>query len=198
MRLQLNKYCANGICNSIRQTVLTRLPCVRPIGFSIDGATVISINDSVEEDMTEFISSVSAGNFYCREDTDSIIECSVSVDGVLKLSDLCKANPNLVLIGEDRCVLHTLSPISVTVLFRYDSGTNSVADNTEFLSKNGFPNAIAICSRHSYVTAATFQLIETQGNDSIMELSVKSVLEEDGDVLIKQAISILKSDFMNL
>lgn len=197
MKLKLNKEYGESLCNTIRQIALTQMVVVRPVGFSVgDNSTVIDTCDSVEEDMTEFISNVCEGVYLAvTSELPELLEGTVRCNGTLTLGDLCPEGWDITALQPERAVLHTLAPVVVGVVFRASTGYHSMQENADFLAKNNYlaGSWVPISSRHSLVTRFSYTTLETESDKCTMELSATTNGNVDGDTVIAKSLEILGS-----
>lgn len=199
MILNLNRYTDKTYVNLLRQVCMCRIPEVRPIAFKV-GATsnVAEIGDSVEEDMSEFISNVSSAVFrFVKEDDLCVTRCDC--DGVLKLSNLTSGNVSLV--QGDKEILHSLARINVQVIFRKAAGRYKLAENREFVRQRATSIGITdvnewvfINSRHCPVISFCDNLLGELKDGCQHEVEVITNNSIDAETLLGMAITLIKDD----
>lgn len=160
MRIRLKKTIGYAVVNLIRQVVMTDIPEYRPVAFRVgENSNVLHISDSVEEDMTEFISKFWSGDFVSLSN-EEIIRETFTCNKVFSLSDV--KTSNIVFSGEDKEILHSLSPVDIEVIFRYGTGNYSSEENEAYLTNKGIDTSKFVCisSRHCLVKNFSFTEIE--------------------------------------
>lgn len=190
MQVTLEKGLGNAFLNTVRSAAYVCCPIVRPIGFKVGGdSTVVSISDSVLEDMTTFISNVSRHVFYYRGNRD-LIEATVECDGELMLSALL--NGTGVTVNEDVPVLHSNAPVRVSVIFHFGSGNHLIQENEAILENAGYTGYVATNSRHCVVDAFTFNRTDTSDTEEVYEVTLTTIDGSSPDTVFKMAVQHVK------
>lgn len=190
MKVVLDSNSSNAFLNLLRKVLRSRLPSARPIAFKVGSVCdVCNTADSVEEDMSEFISNVSSSFFAMNEDSElAVYTCSVN--GTLSLagasSELAASGVTVLDLGTDE-VLHTLSPIPVTIYFRRAPGRFTARENEEFLAGKGVDTSelIIINSRHCPIKNLTYEEVDQYDGKTEYNFS----LETDGSITSESAVA---------
>jgi hypothetical protein len=172
MRIKVNHYSGESMLNTLRQIVLTRLDETRPIAFKVGAfSNVVTISDAVEEDMTEFISKVSASDYACT--SNGLFVWKGEADQCLRTADLSGNGLSVSMVGQDE-LLHCFGKETVEIYFRTDSGKFTAEENREFLQNNSIntEDLVVINSRHSPASAFSFEKVEEQGENDIYEILI--------------------------
>lgn len=185
VKVKFNKGVGNAFLNCVRCAAFHSTSTIKPIGFRVGGdSTVVSISDSVLEDMTTFIKNIALKKYkYCG--ADDLVCASAVCHSDLLLSDLLAGSG--VTVDVDGVVLHSTANVPVEVIFRYSAGCYSADENATFIRKNGYEGFVPIASRHSAVKTFTFDVSEATDTEEIFEVRIESVDDSDELVLLKQA-----------
>lgn len=179
--------------NAIRAAAFVTQPVLRPVGFKVGNASnVLAISDNVEEDMTTFISNVCSGIFATNSDNEAI-EVTAVCDGELTMSQMLHGSG--VQCDRDFPVLHSLSPVEVSVVFRKDKGTHYSDENQEFLKSRGFSHNVAINSRHCNLESFTFKRVDEEKNKETFEITIVTNDGESPKVLLDNAMRLFAENF---
>lgn len=177
--------------NSVRCAAYVCYPVIRPIGFKVGGdSTVVSISDDVLEDMTTFISNVSCTHYYYVGNC-SLIKAEAVCNGELLLSELLAGSG--IRCETDSVVLHSTAPVTVSVIFRFASGSYLSNDNAGVLEDAGYEGFVATGSRHCVVDAFTFKVVDKTDTNEIFEIKISTVDESDELTVLKAAVGYVKS-----
>lgn len=191
MLLTVKKTYGNAFLNLVRQLLLADTMEYRPIAFRVgDSSNVLMIDDSVEEDMTEFISKFCSGSFIATSDAE-MAKVNVRCDKVLKLSSI--KTGELFFKGDDIEVLHSFSPVEVQVIFRRGTGSYSSDENVEFLERNNInvDDYVCISSRHSLISKFAYTTTESKDNITYnLDIVCKHGVHED--VLLSDVAARIK------
>ena len=194
MKLVLNSLSSNAFMNLFRTVLLCRLDSTRPIAFSVGvGSDVCNISDSVEEDMSEFISNVSSSYFTINSESD-LAKLELSVNGTLELSQessaLASCNVQVLNLGVDG-VLHSLESVPVVVYFRRAAGHFTADENEEFLQSRGVDTSklVVVNSRHCPIQKYTFEPVDSDNGKTTYEVSI----ETDGSITAESAADLALS-----
>lgn len=184
------------LLNAIRAASFSSVPVVRPIGFVVaDTSNVVSLPDTVLEDMTKFIANVSRGEFIASGNKELII-CQATCSGELKLSELL--NGSDISAVEDFPILHSTEPVTVKVLFRYSRGCYSISQNTDFLEKHVASNCVVVNSRHCPVENFSVLEANTSAARDTFEITINTVSGVDDNTVWNESIDTLISELKHL
>lgn len=197
MRIKVDKYSGASFLNTLRQVALTRLKEVRPIAFRVGSfSNVLTINDSVEEDMTEFISKVSSSVFNF-DGEDQLIAWKGLADKCLAVSQIAGDGLSILVHGcED--VLHCDGSEEVVIYFRNDCGKFTREENIAFLRSHSIDtdSLVVIASRHSPVKTFAFEKVSEPDYENNVEFEVnvitKGIFTEE--TVIRTAAMFLAND----
>lgn len=196
LEVTLRKGLGNPILNAVRGAAFFSCPVVRPIAFKVGGASnVLSISDTVIEDMTSFISGVCKFN-YAYNGNRGLVIASCECNGELLLSELLRGS-GIASTG-DCVVLHSTAPITVEVIFAFRAGNYTSAENSQLVKTAGYEGFTAINSRHCNVESFTFKHLTEDSQTETFEVSVKTVDGQSADVFVQSAIDLLLDDIKKI
>lgn len=190
MKITLDSNSSNAYMNLLRKVLRCRIPSTRPIAFKVGSVCdVCNTADSVEEDMSEFISNVSSSLFAMEENSDfAVFECSVSE--TLNLSELssqlASSGVTVLDLGTDS-VLHALSVTPVRIYFRKAPGNFTIKENEEFLESRGVDTSslVVVNSRHCPIKNLTYKVLDNVNGKTVYDLEV----ETDGSLTTEAALT---------
>lgn len=193
-KIAINKNYSTAVLNFIRCIGLTMTKEIRPIGFSVGtSSTVIEIGDNVEEDMTEFTNNVSSCKF--RSDSEEeLLVWTGTFNSVLNSTDI-KGD---VVSLNNKELLHSLGPETVTIYFRNSNGMYTGDENREFLASQGvnLDRVMTISSRHSQIDNYTFKEVERIDDKIVYDVNVSSTYGATFKDLAEKALAEL-SEVLN-
>lgn len=192
MKVTFDKSIADATFNAVRQVLLTKSTEARPIAFKVgDMSNVLRTSDVVEEDMTEFISNVSAGAYECSGDF-AVYE--TQVDGTLNLSKL--AESSIKSVGDDIAVLHSLQPIGVQIFFRNDCGSYTSKENAYWLESKGVDTTslVVTASHHCAIDSFMYTKDEGESNRVTFDLSLGTKYSKTEIELFTEAVDYIRSE----
>lgn len=197
MKIKVDKYSGASYLNTLRQIALTRLKEIRPIAFKVGAfSNVLTINDSVEEDMTEFISKISSSVF-SYEGNAPLFKWKGIVNRCLAINELAKDGLGVVVAGCKE-ILHCDGCEEAIIYFRNDCGKFTREENIGFLRSNSVntDDLVVVASRHSPIKLFAFEKVgdpDYEGNVEY-ELSVctKGIITEE--IAIRTAAMLLAND----
>lgn len=198
MTITLDRFTDAMYVNLIRQICMCRIPTLRPIAFKVgELSNVAEISPMVEEDMSEFISTVSSA-VYRADGAEEIFSVSTKGDGEFRISSLCYSTVQLV--KGDCAALHTHTPITVEVLFRKATGVYTEKENRDFLKaeKVDLDGWTVINSRHCAVKKFHPKKVKEWPDRVEYEISLvtdDSIGEEE---ILMEAFNVLKQDASKL
>ena len=185
-----------SLLNAVRAASFSSLPVIRPIGFTVAGTSnVVSLPDTILEDMTKFIANVSKGEFIYTGN-EALIVCNVSFTGELKLSELL-AGTGITAV-EDFAILHATETISVKVLFRFDRGCFTIEQNQDFLEKHGASKCVVVNSRHCPIKSFNILDANTSAAKDTFEVTIDTVSGVDGTEVWNESINTIISTLSHL
>lgn len=184
------------LLNAVRAASFSSVPVVRPIGFTVAGTSnVVSLPDTVLEDMTKFIANVSRGEFI-YSGNEALISCDVNFTGELKLSELLSDTG--ITAVEDFAILHATEPTSVKVLFRFARGCFSIDENLDFLEKHGADRCVVVNSRHCPVENFNVLDANTSASKDTFEITINTISGVDSTSVWNESINTLISELNKL
>lgn len=195
MRIELKKHSANAIINALRHVAMTEIPVLRPIAFAVGtGSNVIEIGDWCEEDMTEFISSLSTMTYAYSGDL-SLVKFDELCSGVVNYTIL-ESSGIKVLTVQTKDVLHLRQQARVQVYFRNAPGKFTSDENEKFLVRNGVDasNLTVINSRHCAALALIPTVVEETMDTTVFDVEIVSSCGKSGDEILTQSIDFLTSE----
>lgn len=172
MKLKIRKEYGDAFINLLRQLCLTTTKKVKPIAFAVGtNSNVLEIGNTVEEDMTEFVSNVSHCTFVTQSQKE-LLEWSGICEHELK-ADQIKSN-DVESILSFNTLLHSLAPIKVQIYFRNSDGSHSDIENQSFLASHDIDTSrlVVIPSRHCVVSAFTFKYEDLDENYRLYDVNV--------------------------
>ena len=185
-----------SLLNTVRAASFSSLPVVRPIGFMVAGTSnVVSLPDTVLEDMTKFIANVSKGEFIYTGN-EALIVCNASFTGELKLSELLAGTA--IKAVEDFTILHATETISVKVLFRFDRGCYTLEQNRDFLEKHSASNCVVINSRHCPIKSFNVLDANTSAAKDTFEITIDTISGVDETEVWNESIDAIISTLSHL
>lgn len=202
MRVQVNHYCGAAMLNTLRQIALTRLPETRPIAFKVGAfSNVLAISDSVEEDMTEFISNV-CSSVFSTAGSDEILVCSCTAEGKLSIDDLTASTAGgLTVVSKGAVdILHCTDRVGVYIVFRTAAGKFTRQENAEFLRRNGIDSSsyVTVNSRHTPTAEFAIEKVAELGELDEYEIGIFAKAGLPVATIYDDAVRIYKDDAMQL
>lgn len=176
--------------NAARSAAFICYPCIRPIAFDVGGdSNVLSISDSVIEDMTTFISNVSTLNF-SYSGNSALIAAKVTCDGTLTIKQLLAGTG--ISCNVDREILHSSTPTDVTVVFAVQSGNKLNTENEELLTETPYEKFTVINSRHCIVNSFTYHKIDDSDGNETYDVTIDTIGDVSEEEVLKLAFNHLK------
>ncbi len=192
LEITLRKGMGNPILNAVRSAAFFCCPVIRPVAFKVGGeSNVLSISDTVIEDMTTFISTMSKFN-YAYNGNSKLVVASCECSGELQLSELL--GDVGITSDHDGVILHSTAPIKVEVVFAYARGNYTTLENTKLIQDAGYGGFVAINSRHCNVESFTFKHLSEDKQTETFEVTVKSLDGRSAEAVVKDAVALLESD----
>ena len=200
IKLQVAKGLGDAYLNCLRAISYVGHETVRPIGFKFDGCeNIINIANNVQEDTPTVISNVSKGIFKCNGLDFGVKEVQCVCDGVLTLQELLEGSGIISL--HDCEIIHSTSPINVSVVFAKAAGWYTVEMNTSKLKENGFNNYIAINSRHCDIETFSYNRVSRLDDVDVYEVNIVTNGSISEQAVLDNSMKILSNaeqDFVKI
>jgi len=175
MQVCVNRYTGESLLNMVRQTALTRLREVRPVAFKVGAfSNMVTISDSVEEDMVEFIGKVSSSVYSLKDESSELFVWKGQTSGgCFRTRDMEGDGLTVLSVGHDE-LLHCFGDVSVEVYFRNGAGKYTAEQNIAFLRKHGVDtdSLAVVVSRHTPVSLFSYKKVGEDGHGDIYDITV--------------------------
>ena len=192
-----------SFCNTVRQIAFTKIPVIRPIGFSFGNSTTIvstggiTLEDSVavSNALSNLVFKVPATEVFTRQE-DPVFACSYQLKRNQIFTDRDLVAPSVEVFkttGAPLFHLQDFSEITFTVYFAFCGGRYTSEENrVKILEK--FPSCgpvVCMASKHCNVSDFSINMVRRDYKNEVVQVSVKTndgTLEAD---LWKQCLGIL-------
>lgn len=196
LEITLRKGIGNPILNAVRSAAFFCCPVIRPVAFKVGGeSNVLNISDTVIEDMTTFISTVSKFN-YAYNGNSKFVVARCECNGELRLSELLSGVG--ITSDQDGVILHSTAPICVEVVFMFCAGNYTSLENTKSVQDAGYNGFVVVNSRHCNVESFTFKHLSEDQQTETFEVSVTTLDGRSAEAICKDAIGLLGSELKTL
>lgn len=189
----------NAIGNMLRTLAYTRIPCWRPIAYSIDRKVTNTLHseDTILQDMLEFSSNLSKLNFICKQETgsDYIVE-HYNFNGSFTSSDIQRGS----LIGCDLPNIPLLNSIKnetvgISIYYRKAYGVHTVDSNLNFLSSKGESRREikTMSSSHTVLKTFYYDVEDKNLDEEVLNITISSDAIEEKELLRESAKASLET-----
>lgn len=183
----------NAIGNMLRTLAYTRIPCWRPIAYSIDKkvTNILHSEDTILQDMLEFSSNLSKLNFSCTKEigSDYVVEHYNFVEEFT--SSHIQKGSYITCDQADMPLLNSIKheTVGISIYYRKAHGVHTVDDNLNFLSSKGESRREIKTMSSSHTVLKTFYYDVTDKNldEEILNITISSDTIEEKELLFESA-----------
>lgn len=198
MKFICDKGYGNSLANFIRQSLLTKMTCWRPIAFTIgQSSNVIVAHENCLEDATEVANNLCKYH-YEIESEEEIVEISFT-GKVLTAADM--QDKVHMLDVDDKPIFHTISnEETVTVYFRQYHGAVSDRDNRAALSRYGVnaDNIVILASRHCNYDSVAVNVSAYSEMQEEVEITINAAYPIDTDKEVQECCKLMAKTLMSV